>query len=70
MARKSSDGDGYTFDWNGNDVGGVSFELGTNEPPGVTRIDNLQISTIPEPSIGLLSALAGILCAARRRRTS
>ncbi len=54
-----------TFTWDGNG-GELRFELGHNAAN--TRIDNLAISTIPEPSQALLilGGLAGL--AVRRRR--
>ena len=43
--------DSHTFQWD-NNAGVISFEIGTNIAG--TKIDNLAISTIPEPTNGLL----------------
>lgn len=52
------------FQWEGN--GGVlNIEFGSNQPG--SRIDNFQLSTVPEPSAALLTALTGALAAGRRR---
>lgn len=52
-----------TFDWNGN-AGTQFIEMG-NVASG-TRIDNFAITTIPEPTLGLIAA--GALVVRRRRR--
>lgn len=59
-------GGGYDFTWDDN-AGGVSFELGTNEPS--TLIDNFTLTAIPEPSSALLSGLAFLAALGRRRRS-
>jgi hypothetical protein len=53
-----------TFTWD-NNAGQLRMELGNNDAGN--RVDNLTISTIPEPSLPLLLGLAGFGLAARRR---
>lgn len=55
-------GSGFTWDNNG---GEFYFEIGTLES---TRLDNVAISTIPEPSGVLLCGLGGVSLLLRRRR--
>ena len=55
-------GGGFTWDNNG---GEFYMEIGTLEN---TRLDNLAISTIPEPSGALLGALGCLALMQRRRR--
>lgn len=54
-----------TFQWAGNN-GSLYMELGTNA--GGTRIDNLSITAVPEPSALVCTLLAGSLALNRRRR--
>ena len=53
-----------SFQWAGNS-GGLYMELETLEN---TRIDNLSISSIPEPSVAALGLLCGSILMRRRRR--
>ena len=55
-------GGGFTWDGNG---GEFYFEIGTLEN---TLIDNVAISSIPEPSIGGLFALSSLALLRRRRK--
>ena len=56
-----------SFTWSGN-AGAMRMELGNGVAN--SRIDNLTISTIPEPTSALLLASALGLCARRRRAQS
>ena len=53
-----------TFTWDSNG-GQMRMELGNNDPGN--RIDNLTVSTVPEPSLSLLLGVAVLGLAARRR---
>ncbi|MCP5537467.1 MAG: PEP-CTERM sorting domain-containing protein [Akkermansiaceae bacterium] len=55
-----------SFQWNNNDAGEVNFELETNQTGML--IDNLVVSTVPEPSSAALLGLAGLAMTLRRRR--
>ena len=52
------------FTWDSN-AGQMRMELGSND--GGNRVDNLTISTVPEPSLTLLLGVASLGLAARRR---
>ena len=54
--------DSFTWDSNG---GQLRMDLGNNDPGN--RIDNLTVSTVPEPSLSLLLGMAGLGLATRRR---
>jgi hypothetical protein len=56
-----------SFQWNGN-AGVLNMEIG-NLAAG-TKLDNVSISTIPEPSSAALLAGVGLLAGARRRRAT
>lgn len=62
--------DNYTFNWQGNTPEGgvpvIQFELESNV--NGTRLDNLSISTIPEPGVAVLGALGLFGFALRRQR--
>jgi hypothetical protein len=53
------------FTWDSN-AGEMRMELGSNDAGN--RVDNLTVSTIPEPSLTLLLGLAGLGLSVRRRR--
>jgi hypothetical protein len=54
-----------TFTWDSNG-GQMRMELGSNDAGN--RVDNFTISTVPEPSLTLLSGLAGLGLMVWRRR--
>jgi PEP-CTERM motif len=53
------------FDWNGNS-GVINMEMAANDNP--KRVDNVSITTVPEPTSLALIGLAGLAFAGRRRR--
>jgi len=53
------------FDWSGNG-GVINIEMAANN--NTKRVDNISISTIPEPSGVMLLGLAGVIATGRRRR--
>jgi hypothetical protein len=54
-----------TFQWDSNG-GQIYMELGNNDAGN--RVDNLTISTVPEPSLALLLGMAGLGLGRRRRQ--
>jgi hypothetical protein len=67
VIAKMNGADVYTggFQWSGN-AGQLYMELETLES---TVIDNVSVSSVPEPSAGMLGAICGLSLLARRRRS-